>query len=459
MSIFDIMQMCLRNLYRRKGRTMLTVSGVVIGCCAIVIMVSLGIGMREAQNKMLAQMGNLTRITVSPSPGNHAGKPLLDKKALGQMENFPNVKSVIGKKSLELGELMLTTGEKNRFQSGNISITGVQEKDFEKMGYQLMEGKFPLKRPFQVLAGKNFAFEFTDSKRPDGKNMVDYWMDENAKPYFNALGADISLTQKKEKKSAEGEQLAAGSAEYKEVQKLTVVGRMEENYDVGEETISGVIMRMGDLEKLQKQLQRVDGRKRQKEYSQILVNVQDMKDVEQVEEQIKQMGFQTFSMESIRKPMEKDAQQKQMMLGGLGAISLFVAAIGIANTMIMSIAERTREIGIMKALGCFLGDIRKEFLMEAAFIGLIGGSLGIALSYVASWILNYFSASAAVGGGEEAFGMGGMGMMASAGSDISIIPVWLAVFALAFSIFIGVAAGYYPANKAVRISALEAMKA
>lgn len=60
MSFFDIMQMCIRNLYRRKGRTALTVSGVIIGCCAIVIMVSLGIGMKQAQDQMLAQMGNLT---------------------------------------------------------------------------------------------------------------------------------------------------------------------------------------------------------------------------------------------------------------------------------------------------------------------------------------------------------------------------------------------------------------
>lgn len=461
MSFMDIMRMCLRNLYRRKGRTMLTVSGVIIGCCAIVIMVSLGIGMREAQNEMLAQMGNLTRITVMPAPVNNAGKILLDKKAVNQIQAIPNVTTVIAKKNLDIGDLVLTAGEKNRFQGSSSAIIGISEKDFEKIGYTLIEGKFPDKRPFEVLAGKNFAFEFTDSKRPEGKNMVDYWMDENAKPFFKPLGAEISISQKKEKKSSqnEGQQIAAGNAEYKEIQRLTVAGRINENYDIGEETMSGLIMRMNDLEKLQKQLQRIDGRKKQKEYSQILVSVRDMKEVEQTEEMIKQMGFQTLSMESIRKPMEKDAQQKQMMLGGLGAISLIVAAIGIANTMIMSIAERTREIGIMKALGCFLGDIRKEFLLEAATIGFIGGSAGIVLSYAASWIMNYFSSASAAGGGEEAFGMIGMGMMTGGGNAISIIPGWLAVFALVFSVFMGVAAGYYPANKAVSISALEAMKA
>lgn len=461
MSLMDIMKMCLRNLYRRKGRTMLTVSGVIIGCCAIVTMVSLGIGMREAQSQMLAQMGNLTRITVMPSPVNNAQKTLLDKKAVKIMQNLPNVTSVIAKSTLDLGELKITTGEKNRFQAESTTIVGVSEKDFDKMGYQLSDGKFPENRPFEVMTGKNFAFNFVDSRRPAGKNMIDYWFDQDAEPFFRALGADLSITQKQEKKSGAEESgvPSVDNAKWKEIQKLTVVGELKEDYDIGEETSSGLIMRMNDLDKLQRQLMRIDGRKKVKEYSQLYVNVKEMGNVEETENVIKGMGFQTFSMESIRKPMEKEAQQKQMMLGGLGAISLLVAAIGIANTMIMSITERTREIGIMKALGCYLGDIRKEFLMEAAAIGFIGGAIGIGLSYVVSQIMNYVSMNAAPAGGED---MGAMmiGMMETpTASAISIIPLWLAGFALIFSVFIGVAAGYYPANKAVKISALEAMKA
>ena len=182
-----------------------------------------------------------------------------------------------------------------------------------------------------------------------------------------------------------------------------------------------------------------------------------MKQVEPVETEIRRMGFQTNSMESIRKPMEKDARQKQMMLGGLGAISLLVAAIGIANTMIMSITERTREIGILKALGCFLSDIKKEFLLEAAAIGFIGGSAGILLSLLISRIMNYVSQNAGLG--DSLTGGAGLGDPSGASAVMSVIPPWLALFALLFSVFIGVAAGYYPSNKAVKISALEAMKA
>ena len=94
-----------------------------------------------------------------------------------------------------------------------------------------------------------------------------------------------------------------------------------------------------------------------------------MDDVQRVEDYIKSFGYNTNSMESVRKPIQDQANQQQMILGSLGAISLFVAALSITNTMVMSVYERTREIGVMKVLGCSLSDIRGVFLMEAGAIG------------------------------------------------------------------------------------------
>ena len=459
MVFFDIFQMSVKNLYRRKGRTLLTVSGVVIGCCAIVIMVSLGIGMKEAQEKMLAQMGNLTRITVSPSPSVSKEKVNMDKEAVRRIRGISGIKSVVAREKLELGDLKLLAGEKNRYQRDYVTIIGISEQDFEQLGYTLLEGKFPDKKPLDVLAGQNFAYQFADSKRPVGKYMVDYWMDENAKSYFKPIGAEISIAQEKEKQQPEqsGQQAAGKKEDWKIIEKITVVGRLREDSDLYEDTSDGLVMRMKDAERLQKQLQKITGQKKSKEYSELYVYTDSIRSVETAENAIRQMGFQTSSMESIRKPMEKDARQKQMMLGGLGGISLIVAAIGIANTMIMSITERTREIGILKALGCFLGDIKKEFLLEAAVIGFIGGLIGVAVSCLVSYILNYVSQNVSFGSGaaESMVFAGGM----EASGAISVSPPWLAAFALLFSVLIGVAAGYYPANKAVKISALEAMKA
>ena len=119
---------------------------------------------------------------------------------------------------------------------------------------------------------------------------------------------------------------------------------------------------------------------------------------------------------------------------------------GIANTMVMSIYERTKEIGVMKVLGCIVTDIRKLFLFEAGIIGLLGGALGLGLSYGISFVLNKYAPEI----GEQ------LGI--SSGSSISVIPVWLAFAALGFSVVVGMVSGLYPAIKATKIKAIEAMR-
>ena len=147
--------------------------------------------------------------------------------------------------------------------------------------------------------------------------------------------------------------------------------------------------------------------------------------------------------------LEEQSRQQQMIFGGLGAISLFVAALGITNTMIMSIYERTREIGVMKVLGCVVGNIRAMFLMEAGTIGFIGGVIGLGLSYLISFLINTF------GGGATGsiYDVGGIGI-----GGVSIIPWWLALGALAFATLVGLVSGFSPANRAVKISALTAIR-
>jgi len=128
-------------------------------------------------------------------------------------------------------------------------------------------------------------------------------------------------------------------------------------------------------------------------------------------------------------------------------VSLFVAAIGISNTMVMSIYERTREIGVMKVIGASLKDIRRLFLLEAALIGVFGGVLGAGLSLGVSKIINNYGIpffDNMVYGANE--------------SDISAIPAWLCLFALGFSAVIGLVSGYFPARRAMKLSALTAIR-
>ena len=136
----------------------------------------------------------------------------------------------------------------------------------------------------------------------------------------------------------------------------------------------------------------------------------------------------------------------EAVLGGIGAVAMLVAAISIANTMTMSIYERTKEIGIMKVLGCGLGNIRSMFLAEAAFIGFIGGVVGIALSYLLSLLVNYFISPLIM----EDYGMGT--------TNISMIPLWLVLAAIGFATIIGMVAGFFPAQRATRLSPLAAIR-
>ena len=177
------------------------------------------------------------------------------------------------------------------------------------------------------------------------------------------------------------------------------------------------------------------------DYSSIKIKVEDMDKVEAVQNQVKELGYEAYSLTDELNSVKKQSLVVKAILGGIGAISLLVAAIGITNTMIMSIYERTKEIGIMKVIGASIRDIKRLFLLEAGLIGFLGGLIGLAFSFIVSILLNTV-ASGFISG----MGMGGM-----ESSKISIIPFYLALGALIFSILIGLASGYFPAKRAMKI--------
>ena len=186
-------------------------------------------------------------------------------------------------------------------------------------------------------------------------------------------------------------------------------------------------------------------------YSQAYVFVDDMSHVSEVQKKIATLGYQADSNMEWLEQSKQFTGMVQAVLGGIGAVSLLVAAIGIINTMMMSIYERTREIGVMKVLGCDMTNIRDLFLVESGFIGLMGGIIGTVLSLLISLLINFLVSS----GGSEQLSVFYQG---AEGAAISYIPIWLALFAIVFAIFIGAAAGYLPAKRAMRLSPLAAMR-
>ena len=324
------------------------------------------------------------------------------------------------------------------------------------MGFELMDGRYP-ESSDEVVVGQYFAYNFKDTLMPDGRNYVDrYIWDENGNidtekvpdPFFDPLKTDVKMLLTSWDDS--GNETTPYSVD------LKVVGILKEDRGKGYETSDGVMM---DINALKALIQDLTGKTDTKfEYSSINVKAESLDAVSDVEQSIKDLGYSTYSMQSMRDELNKQTRQIELMLGGLGAISLFVAAIGITNTMIMSVSERTKEIGIMKALGCYVRDIRAMFLMEAGSIGLLGGVLGLLFSYIISVGINLFSFGAFGGGGvtweliKQAL-IGGENV-----TRVSVIKPELIIFALVFSVMVGLVSGYQPANKAVKISALEAIR-
>ncbi len=161
---------------------------------------------------------------------------------------------------------------------------------------------------------------------------------------------------------------------------------------------------------------------------------------------LKDSGYNAYSSaEWIQQELDT-MNMIQAVLGAIGAVAMLVAAISITNTMMMSIYERTKEIGVMKVLGCDIRNIQGLFLMEAGFIGFIGGVVGVGFSYGLSLVINGL-----VAGSEATANMGITGA-------ICRIPLWLSPLAIVFAIVIGMIAGFIPSLRAMRLSPLAAIR-
>ena len=464
MKISDEISLSARNLLRRKGRTALTLVGVVIGTCMVVLMISLGIAQTKTNEEMLQSWGDLTQVQIygyGTMMGSD-GKPLyLDDAAITNIKQIPHVAAATPYAQAYNLEGEITAGRNGRYTSDIYNLIGIDPTALEPMGFALQSGSWPTNIPasekatkLQVLVGSSTGYNFQDSRKSYNspkRYRYEGQTDANGKelPPFVDIDKDkMTLTIK----------TGEGSTEKSRSWELEIVGVLEPDGAKGYWTQSGIVLRIQDMKMLQKIYNDMTKTKEEsKSYEQVYVKVDDLSNVTDVETAIHDMGFtNTYSMNQQREEMQKQVMNSQMIFGGIAAVSLLVAAINIINTMTMAIYERTREIGVMKVLGCELGNIRTMFLLESSTIGFIGGLIGLGISLIASFVLNNLST---LGQGLDLSGlMGGGYYMGGGGGTISIIPPWLMLAALVFATLVGLVAGILPANKAVKISALEAIR-
>jgi ABC-type antimicrobial peptide transport system permease subunit len=457
MKIVDLLAMSLANLWKRKIRTALTVLGVVIGVTSIVVMVALGNGLKESMLESFSSYYSMTQINVNTG-GYYSGSSededkRLDDELVSELAGMEHVVAVyprlnfdvLAKYGKYIGDVRLVGLTKGEFDTFDIEVEQGRSFDPDSSELELFYGSNVLMY-FYVEKTYDYPY-FSKGVLPDIDVLNDnifYIFDTDA--YYNSKssgsGSSSDSTVKQPKKYI-----------------LPTVGVMA----VGENEYSEYSYNVYcDIDALIAQLKKVfkksaiPGQPTRKNgkaysevfYSQLKVQVDDMENVSEITKTINAMGYSAYSSSEWIQSEMNTMNTIQAVLGAIGAVAMLVAAISITNTMMMSIYERTKEIGVMKVLGCDIRNIQALFLLEAGFIGFIGGVLGVGFSYILSFVINYFVASSNM---IDSMGMGISG-------DICRIPLWLCPVAIAFAVVVGMVAGFIPSLRAMKLSPLAAIR-
>jgi len=453
MKMLDLLLMSISNLWKRKLRTVLTVLGVVIGITSIVVMVALGNGLKESMLENYESYSSMTQIEVS-SGGYYSSSSSQDEEKrlsddlINELLAMEHVEGVYPRLNTQA---IAKTG----IYMGWLDIIGVTQEELHSMNIEVGQGNLPdSQTDLKLFYGNSVLTNFYVEKT----SVSPYWetgevpnIDLMNDPIFIIFDADAYWSSKNS--SSEGDTPVKPPKKYI----IEACGMMAG--EVGEWTNNSQSV-ICDIDALKAELKRIfkksvipgqPARKNGKPYnelfySQLLVQVDDMENVAALTETIKNMGYNAWSSaEWIQSEMDT-MNTIQAVLGAIGAVAMLVAAISITNTMMMSIYERTKEIGVMKVLGCDIHNIQGLFLMEAGFIGFIGGVVGVGFSYLLGFGINTLMTSSDAGAS--------MGITGA----ICRIPLWLSPLAVLFAIVIGMIAGFLPSLRAMRLSPLAAIR-
>lgn len=442
MKFMDLVRLVATNLNRHKARVGLTAIGVIIGTAAVVILVSLAIGLQMNANEQLYGIGNLSQINVSPGYGGGGGgggmmsgpmisadssssgeMKMLTNSVIKELQALPNVVSVIPREYLSAQAFV--TYKKLMGYSGSF---GVATADLTAFGLKADQGTTSLARG-TVVIGSQVAMSFSDPNLRPGQ-------EPPAPPDLYDQQLQLTII----KTDLEGNEIRRNIS-------VRVAGVLAET---GGESDWSIYLPLDQVTALNEWASGVRVNRNKDGYTEAIVIADSPDHTIEIRDQIIDLGLQAYTMLDFVQGINNFYTILQVVLGGVGAIALLVAAIGIANTMAMSILERTREIGLMKAVGATNRDVLAIFLGEAAGIGLIGGVGGALIGWLAGQGLNVV---AIVYLAQQAAQQGGMPP-----SVAVYTPFWLPVFVLLFSIAIGMISGLYPALRAATMIPVQALK-
>ncbi len=433
----DWVRLVIDNLLRMKGRVVTTALGVIVGTAAVVVLISLGAGLqRQALDSLgtgVTEMqvrgtSNLTRSPAgSASSTTRRGMPssdpvVIDSAGLARIEALPGVAWVVPFEPV-MGALDVQAG---RMCKPAVRVVGLDPQRVPALELEVAWGSLDLGRG-QVILGAQVARGLIDSAgRHEAATATARLLGQPLNLYASRFDATGQVIEKRLRIEVAGI-LAPRGGSYDH----TLFISEREALD-----LNGWLL-----------AQRRDPTRQG--YTEVLVKVADVQEAVAVEQQLTKLGLSVGSVRRQAEALEAYFGELQALLGGIALISLLVAAFSIANTMLMAVCERTREIGLMKAIGAGNRDIMLVFLGEAASIGLLGGICGVALGMGLNGLINLV--------GEEA---GFLKQMFGTGTRLqTFTPLWLPFFAVGFAVMVGIVSGLVPARRAARLRPIAALKA
>ncbi|HAS28190.1 MAG TPA: hypothetical protein DCR59_03310 [Dehalococcoidia bacterium] len=417
----DVIKTAFYNLWRKKFRTFMTVLAIIIGAVLIALMTSIGTGLQRFIIDQFGLMVPQDALTVYATNRSftHVDTPY---------EIVDSSDTIVRSFTADdIDKLLSIDGVERVDYNVGVSALYVKAADSDKKySISINSGPDYQIRIMTLVAGDFFE----EDSRGDCLISYDYMDAFGWETAEDAIGKEIKITVGK---------ASAYDTETKEYI-FTVSGVILKSMNATQ-----IVIPMDDTIEMARYY-----RDNPSQYSleqpgtSLLVKVSDVNDIDIVADSIREEGFGTVTPNEILKEINNVFSIIQIGLSAFGVIALIVASIGIINTLMMSIYERTREIGVMKAVGATKGTIRLLFTMEGVALGLIGGVAGVAIGYLAGKALNIV--------GSYTF------LSDYPTFEMSVFSIDMVLLVIAITTFISLIAAIYPANRAAKLEAVDALR-
>jgi ABC-type antimicrobial peptide transport system permease subunit len=484
MTFQDFVIVSTGNLRRMKLRTFLTTSGVVIAIAAFVAMLSFGAGNQRYVARQFEKLGLFTAMQVRPKKAEENGDTtkaaVLDRAAVDRLSKIPGVNIAYPYEAITV-----------RARLGDSAVAVKAQTLAESAIRTKLFSRFLSGRPFagdsarEILATGDFmkAFGIKSADSLVGKSLV-----VSVKVSSVDSGLVHILTDRKESFKDRLKRIAFDSLRFDDYRRRVIrgevngaVGRFVDGFFNAREEITDTLTICGVLESDGAERIRIGsiiipaataerftsgfsgdptellaalnsgtlfsqgGERLNKSYPVVTLDLDPHVLHKTVRDSVEALGFRAFSFAEEFDEIRRFFIYFDMALAVIGLVALVTASLGIINTMVMSILERKREIGVLKSLGADERDIRLLFLAESGMIGVMGSLGGIAVG----WLISRAASAVAIM------------IMANEGMpeiELFALPVWLILTALAIGVAVSLLAGFYPASRAARVDPIEALR-